>query len=68
MAVVCDVIVAGLFLTIELVMAAAGEEDSCRYGVGHCVCWRARRARFLAGFDRSILCFCGVERKSRREN
>lgn len=50
--------VAGAFLTIAM-PAGAGVLDNCLVVVGH-RCWRARRARFLAGFDRSIL-IVGVE-------
>jgi len=63
-AVACDVIVADPFLASEIA-AAAGEEDKCRYEAGHCACWRARRARFLAGFDRSILNY--TERRETEE-
>lgn len=62
MAVACEVIVAGPFLTL-IIAAVAGEEDNCRYGAGQCDCWRARRASCLAGFDRSIASF--VERRER---
>jgi hypothetical protein len=52
-AVACDLIAAGPFLTIAMPVAA-GVEDNCRLVVGHCCCM-ARRARFLAGLERSIL-------------
>lgn len=50
--VACVLIAPGPFLTIAI-PAGAGVADNCLV-IGHCV-RRARRARFLAGFDRSIL-------------
>jgi hypothetical protein len=66
-AVACVLIVAGAFRTIAM-PAGAGVLDNCLVvvGVGH-RCWRARRARFLAGFDRSIL-IVGLEIMNERGN